>query len=801
MFMTVQYCRIYSVRRFKSSSCRFLALLIVVGLIFQGCTKKQGISVQLPQPLLTPAEQAQRQAARQTGTAADAGGTASLSDAGDDSGALRPTQPRFTSVPAVPANRPAVSQPVAAGRLPLPATASATLNIHDMPVPAFINELYGGLLQLSFQLDPEVAKLTDLVTLRTVEAQSYQALYDLGLQVLGRYGIGVEKNGDVLYFAPAKKIGEETPLIISGRSLPDVPATHRPVFMLIPLHVVRAREVDQWLNQAFAGQNLKISGNPDRNSIILMGLPDLVSQAAEAISVLDQPFMRGRYSLRINPEYFSVTDLASQLTQVLQAEGYLVSSSPADSGGIVLLPIENARTMLAFAASQGLINHIQQWVLALDTPAGKSVSDSRETIFFYDVQNTSVSSLAETLNAILKGEQSTRRAADPLATNSPAQTGESPTGQVRNNPGAAAPQEGPVMPEIGAVVADELRNSLVFRGTKTQWDQLLQVIRRFDRPSKQVLIEVTIAEISFSDALEKGVEWQAYINQNKQIPSPLVSENRESAGISSSSANKPAQGPLARETPGEIHSLTQQTVRTLLNPYTLFDFGTVDGLGLPKNGFTFTLESAGHTKAILNAFARDNRVNIISTPRVLVKSGMEAKIEVGTDVPTITATQSSSGYFDSNMNAGLIQSVEYRKTGVLLGVKPIVYSGNRIDLQVSQEISDISSQSVSNISSPAILSRKIETDVTLADGGSVLLGGLISDTTTKETRGIPLLKDIPLLGQLFRVDSTSNSKSMVVMLIVPYIIENQDDAATITEALKRRLDVRLSEPLTPAAKK
>ena len=62
------------------------------------------------------------------------------------------------------------------------------------------------------------------------------------------------------------------------------------------------------------------------------------------------------------------------------------------------------------------------------------------------------------------------------------------------------------MPEIGAVVADELRNSLVFRGTKTQWDQLLQVIRRFDRPSKQVLIEVTIAEISFSDALEKGVE-------------------------------------------------------------------------------------------------------------------------------------------------------------------------------------------------------------------------------------------------------------------------------------------------------
>ena len=94
-----------------------------------------------------------------------------------------------------------------------------------------------------------------------------------------------------------------------------------------------------------------------------------------------------------------------------------------------------------------------------------------------------------------------------------------------------------------------------------------------------------------------------------------------------------------------------------------------------------------------------------------------------------------------------------------------------------------------------LLALGVYPDVTLADGGSVLLGGLISTTTTEEERGIPWLKDIPLLGQLFRVDSKSNTKSMVVMLIVPYIIENQDDAAAITEAIKRRLNIRAEDPL------
>lgn len=774
-----------SARQTGASQALFVVLFpigLACSCLLQGCAPSREPPLVLPPPLISD-----KTAARQT-----LGKEQTVQDTHDRHAPLSSQgRVRFTSVPPLQSTGADAGMALPEKKLALPANASATVNIHDMPIPAFINELYGNILQIPFQLDPEISKLTDLVTLRTIEAQSGQTLYDLGKQVLERYGIGMEAGGEVLYFAPAKNLGAEAPLIVSGRSLPDVPVTHRPIFMLAPLHVVKAEEITTWLNQAFAGQNLKIQGDSGRNSIMLQGQPDLVNQAIQAIAILDQPFMRGRYGLRINSEYFSAAELSEQLTQVLQAEGYDVSSTPTTGSSTLLIPIENARAVLAFASSQEVLDHIKHWVLSLDVPGANT--SSRQSIFFYDVQNTSVTSLAATLNAILEGEENSDAGITTVSSMIKAndQTGQAPNRMDRGSvtPGASS------APANAAVVADELRNSLVFRGSSEQWNELLQVIHRFDRPSKQVLIEVTIAEITLSDSLEKGVEWQVYVNQNKQIPKSRASAEENAPGTGSGSTDSPAQGRLAEDRPNAAGALKQQTGAALLNPYTLFSFGTLNGLGLPKNGFTFTLESAGHTKALLNAFARDNRINIISTPRVLVKSGMEAKIEVGTDVPTVTASQSSSGLFDTGANTGLIQSIEYRKTGVLLGVKPIVYSGNRVDLQVSQEISDISSQNVTNISSPSILARKIETDVTLTDGGSVLLGGLISTTTTEETRGIPLLKDIPLLGQLFRTDARSSNRSMVVMLIVPYIIEDQEDAAAITEALKRRLNIRTEEPV------
>jgi general secretion pathway protein D len=284
------------------------------------------------------------------------------------------------------------------------------------------------------------------------------------------------------------------------------------------------------------------------------------------------------------------------------------------------------------------------------------------------------------------------------------------------------------------IVVDEKRNSLIFSGDPEDWQEILDLIRHFDKPAKQVLIEVTIAEITLSEDTSMGIEWIFDVNIDSR-------------------------------------SLIGQA-------------GSLGGLGIGGAGFSFNLNSGGQTKAMLNAFASQDRVNIVSTPRIMVKSGNTASIDVGTDVPTITSQQASSDLLD-NGNTGILQNIEYRKTGVLLTVKPTIYSGDRVDLEVTQEMSEISGRSSSTIKSPSILTRRIDTSLTLRDGGSVLLGGLIYNTSSDGSTGIPLLMDIPWLGQLFKVDNINESRTMLVMLIVPYIVENDQDAREVTEAIKR----------------
>jgi len=131
--------------------------------------------------------------------------------------------------------------------------------------------------------------------------------------------------------------------------------------------------------------------------------------------------------------------------------------------------------------------------------------------------------------------------------------------------------------------------------------------------------------------------------------------------------------------------------------------------------------------------------------------------------------------------------VQYRSTGVILRVKPVIHAGDRIELEVSQEVSAAASTTTGVSTSPTISTRKIDTKLTLKDGATVLLGGLMSSNQSKNEGGVPLLKDIPGIGQLFRVDGETNDNTELIVLITPYIISDDKDAEAITDAFRSRL--------------
>ncbi len=684
-------------------SCCLLVLLLPI-LLLTGCQKKNSSSgFALPDPLLS------RESLQQ-----------SVAEIEDNTVA--------TESPAIPVTR-VVETPKALGfavpevksqdipSFPYPDKELADINFHNMPLPAFINEVYGNILDVSFEVDPKLNKIRDLITLRTGSEQAPAQLDSLARQVLANYGVAVTRQDDLLRFVASSQATEGVPLLVSGRALPEVPESNRPVFQMVPLTVVRNNHVRGWLKETFAGQELQIFEDPERNAIILKGSAAVVKQALAAVALLDQPYMRGRHSLRIEPLFLGAEELTKLLVQVLQSEGYSASLKPP-MGSIIILPVGNLNAVLVFAATADILAHVKDWAINLDKPGEQT---GEKSIYFYDVENTTAVDIGKAVNQLLLGTN-----VSPLPANAGGAQSTKSSQTFLSDTGAK-----------NKVVVDELRNSLIFRGDPNEWQEILNLIRHFDKPAKQVLVEVTIAEITLIEDQNLGIEW--------------------------------------------LFDVTTDDLTGLA--------GTLGGLGIGSSGFSFNLDSGGETRAMLNAFASKDLVDIVSTPRIMVKSGTTASIDVGTDVPTLTSQQASSELSEEG-NTGILQTIEYRKTGVLLSVKPTVYSGNRVALEVTQEMSEVSTRTASDIKSPAILTRRIETSLTLRDGGSVLLGGLIYTTTGKGSSGIPWLMDIPYLGQLFSVDSVNETRTMLVMLIVPYIVENDEDAMEITEAMKVLLPSR-----------
>ena len=280
-----------------------------------------------------------------------------------------------------------------------------------------------------------------------------------------------------------------------------------------------------------------------------------------------------------------------------------------------------------------------------------------------------------------------------------------------------------------SVVIDKSTNTLIFQAGPDAYSQIISLLQTLDRPSKSALIEVTVAELSTDDSTRLGVEW------------------------------------ATTEGPGSG--------------------GTLGGLGLGAGGFTYrVLNAAGGLKAALNALASANRATILSSPRVLARNGETASIQVGQEVPIVTSQQSSGASIDRTQ---VLQTIQYRSTGVILKVRPVIHSGDQIDLDVTQEVSTALTTNTGVSASPTFSTRKIDTKLTMRNGSTVLLGGLISEDSNRGGSGVPLFKDIPVLGYLFSNQSQTSGRRELIVLITPYLINDNHDAESVTEAFRRML--------------
>ena len=289
----------------------------------------------------------------------------------------------------------------------------------------------------------------------------------------------------------------------------------------------------------------------------------------------------------------------------------------------------------------------------------------------------------------------------------------------------------------GRIVVDKNRNMLLFRGSGKEWGDLLTVIEELDKPVPSVLIEVLIAEVTLNDEEQSGIEW------------------------------------MFRSTLGDGRSLTG---------------GTLNRLGLQDKAFSLTLDSAGQTRAMLNLFYDDKRVMIRSRPRLLVKSGETASLEAGNEIPVVVQQSDSDTQLGGSTN--VLQQVSYRKTGVILEIEPIVQANGLVDLSISQELSEARPADATSLTgTPTILNRRISTSLTLRDGGSLVMGGLISTSASTGQAGIPALGRVPGLGRLFRSDTFSEDRTELMIMVIPYVVADFEEGRELTERIKEELEL------------
>jgi general secretion pathway protein D len=515
---------------------------------------------------------------------------------------------------------------------------------------------------------------------------------------------------------------------------------------VITLQFINAEEVRKVIDSAIPGVVADI--DPAGNRITIAGTTGQRSSARDMLKQFDVNWLRNMSFGLYVPERTDARLIVPELDK-------LINAANAPTRGLVrLITMERINGILAVSANGQYLEDVRRWVEILD----REGENAEKRIFVYRVLHGRARDLARTLNQAYgnssggEGDQSdpfgssdegrTRSASGSSQTPRPAGTEGSAGGASTSRESAREGdnRSGSSGGSGGKITADEVNNAIVVHGTPREYALIEDALRKLDIAPLQVMIEAAITEVTLTDTLRYGVQWNWATGDS--------------------------------------------------------NFRVTDGTSMPTGsnqaGFSYFL-AGGSISAALNALEQRTNVRVVSAPKLVTLNNQTAALQVGDQVPVSTGSAVSV----ENPNAPIVNAIEYRDTGVILRVTPRVNAGNTVLLDVSQEVSDVNPNSAaanssSGAASPTISTRRISTSVAVLDGQVIALGGLFRDSQTIGKNGIPILSRIPVLGGLFGNHDNRQNRTELIVLLKPQVIRTPDDGRAVTEELRGKL--RTLEP-------
>ncbi len=506
--------------------------------------------------------------------------------------------------------------------------------------------------------------------------------------------------------------------------------------------------------------NNTINANPGNNSLVITDYADNLSRIAKIISAMDTP---ATGDVEVIPLKHAVASDIATIVQRLTdpAAGGGVAPIAGGAGASILIDARS-NSLLVRAPNVARLASIRALVEKLDQPtAGAS---GLGNIWVVYLKNADATKLASVLRAAFSSTGG--GAAGGGATTTPSAAGAATAGAATP---ATAPISASAGPSTGGFIqADPSTNSLVITGPEPLYKQLRAVIDQLDSRRAQVYIESMIVEVSGDDAANFGLQWQG-----------ILGNQGDKAGVFAGT-NFGSTGNLVTIDTAQIAGKTAVTLGEGLNIGLITKIAGVYGIG-----------------AIANILRSRANTNIVSTPNLITLDNEEAKIIVGSNVPFVTGSSTSTGTGTTNP----FQTIERKDVGITLRIKPQIGEGGTVRMQIFQESSSLSDKVAPGTSNagPSTNKRSIESTVIVDDGQILVLGGLIEDKFTENRTKVPLLGDIPFLGALFRSESRTKTRTNLMVFLRPTIMRDAESANRISLDRYEMLRAQQKDAQPPAS--
>ena len=509
---------------------------------------------------------------------------------------------------------------------------------------------------------------------------------------------------------------------------------------VITVRYINADEIKKVLDQVLPG--VVTATSTASGAITIAGTTGQRASARDIVRQFDVDWLRNTSFALFMPHRTDARLIVPSLDK-------LVNAPDSPTHGLVrLISMDQLNGILAISTQPDYLRDIQRWVEILD----REGESNERRIYVYRVQNGRARDLTRTINAAygISGGDGAAGNSDPFGDHQqgaqqgtqqgqgapPTQQGgqNSPPRAPGNATGASA---GPMGAPQARVTADEGNNAVIVFGTAREYAVVEDALRKLDIPPQQILIEAAITEVTLTKGLSYGVQWN-------------YSNGTTSVGYSGGSTATPTQN-------------------------------------FP--GFSF-FYSGNSISATLNALQQHTDLKVVSAPKLLVLNNQTAALQVGDEVPISTGTTTNL----SNTNA-VTSTIEYKDTGVILKITPRVNASGVVQLDVSQEVSNVSTAATTSSTqqqSPTISTRRIATTVAVRDGQVIALGGLFLNNKSVSRNGIPILSQIPVIGALFGTHSSTETRTELIVLLKPHVLSTDDDARAVTNELRDKL--RTLEP-------